>query len=260
MLRVFDGSARTLQKVARVRSVPRPYEPPRTRRPQAVKPAGSASARFRSVRLPLAVAFLAVLGGTLVLSQARTPAPEQVASPRAATTPAGATTPASATSASNGTAARVAQPTARPTPQPPGESASPSATQPALVEAAGARATAVPARDTVQEAAGQPYYAYTVQPGDTIRSIADRYAVSAANVSQASGLRDPDHLRVGQLLTIPREPGWLYRVQPGESLETLAARFGVSTEAIQAASLLSDAAVHPGDVVLIPEQRAARSK
>jgi len=86
------------------------------------------------------------------------------------------------------------------------------------------------------------------------------YGVSPASISQASGLQNPDHLRIGQVLTIPSQPGWLYRVQPGETLTQIAARTGVATEIIQSASNLATASVRPGDVILIPEQTIGAGK
>jgi LysM repeat protein len=98
-----------------------------------------------------------------------------------------------------------------------------------------------------------------VRPGDTVAIVARMYGVSAASITQASGLRNPDRLRVGQVLTVPKQPGWLYRVQPGDSLDQIAAQTGVSADAIAAASGLSAASVSPGDVLLIPDQSAAAS-
>jgi spore germination protein len=99
-----------------------------------------------------------------------------------------------------------------------------------------------------------------VQPGDTIRFIARTYGVSVASIAQASGLQNPDLVRVGQVLTIPAQPGWLYRVQPGETLDQIAARTGVSSTTIASASGLVAASAGPGTVILIPDQVLASSK
>jgi LysM repeat protein len=98
-----------------------------------------------------------------------------------------------------------------------------------------------------------------VKPGDNLRSIANLYGVSAASIARASGLQDPDQLRVGQVLTIPNQTGTLYRVQPGETLDDIAARTGVSGSAIAAASDLTTASVSPGQVILIPDGSAGGS-
>ena len=99
-----------------------------------------------------------------------------------------------------------------------------------------------------------------MQPGDTIKIIAQNYGVSMASIAQASGLRNPDRLRVGQVLTIPSQPGWLYRVQPGETLDQIASRTGIATDIIVSASHLPGAMVQAGDVILIPERAIASRK
>jgi LysM repeat protein len=86
------------------------------------------------------------------------------------------------------------------------------------------------------------------------------YGVSGASIAQASGLQNPDLLRVGQVLTIPASPGWLYRVQSGETLDQIAARTGVSSNTIASASGLTAASVRQGDVLLIPDNTQALSK
>jgi LysM repeat protein len=94
---------------------------------------------------------------------------------------------------------------------------------------------------------------YRVQAGDTVKFIAQTYGVSAASVAQASGLRNPDLINIGQVLTVPAKPGWLYRVQPGETLDQIAARTGVGTDQIASASGLTAASVGAGEVLLIPD-------
>lgn len=44
---------------------------------------------------------------------------------------------------------------------------------------------------------------YTVQTGDTLQSIADRFATTVAAIMQANDLSDPNYIRVGQVLSIP---------------------------------------------------------
>ena len=105
-----------------------------------------------------------------------------------------------------------------------------------------------------------PFRAYAVQPGDTVKFVAQMYGVSPASISQASGLANPDRLRIGQVLTIPNSPGWLYRIQPGETLDQIAARTGVATEIIQSASNLASGSVRAGDVILIPDQGFTSAK
>lgn len=44
---------------------------------------------------------------------------------------------------------------------------------------------------------------YTVQPGDTLYSIAQRFGVTVDTIAQANELSDPDYIFVGQVLVIP---------------------------------------------------------
>ncbi|HLH27227.1 MAG TPA: LysM peptidoglycan-binding domain-containing protein [Chloroflexota bacterium] len=68
---------------------------------------------------------------------------------------------------------------------------------------------------------------YTVQAGDTITGLADRYGVTPLTIIAANGLLDDDALRVGQELVIPPTTGVLYRVQEDDTLSEIAQRFRV---------------------------------
>ena len=48
---------------------------------------------------------------------------------------------------------------------------------------------------------------YTVQPGDTMKSIADRFYTTVDALSQANGLANPDYLTRGQVLNLPATGG-----------------------------------------------------
>jgi LysM repeat protein len=136
--------------------------------------------------------------------------------------------------------------------------------QPAASQAAGPASSAsgaatTPAARNPNSGAGL-FRAYSVQPGDTVKFVAQMFGVSPASVAQASGLKNADQLRVGQVLTVPIQPGWLYRVQSGETLDLIAARTGIPSAVILSASKLATDSVGPGDVILIPDQSAARGK
>jgi LysM repeat protein len=248
--------------------VPRPYQPPLSRRPQAVQSAESPSpprSRWLWVAVPLLVLgpVVAVVLATEwpfnrqsgemaaaqpTLSSAQTaPVAAQPTATVVVSNPAGPGQP--------GATAVVAAPTpggAAPTPA----AAASAATS---VAASTAQPAAAPAL-AAEIAASGPFRAYRVQPGDTVRFVSEMFGVSSASVIQASGLINPDQLRVGQVLTIPIQPGYLYRVKPGETLDQIAARTGVATDLIASASRLSVAIVSAGDVILIPEQLVAKAK
>jgi LysM repeat protein len=247
-----------------------PYVPPRPHRNQAARTrGGSPAGRWRWWWLTPALGLIPLL--VVVLAAQGAFAPRQAAPPVAA--PAASTTPVTVPTSATETAASAAQ-TASTTSAASSPTTAPNATPAATTSTTGAATSTTAASSTAPTAAstasgastsatntssetgastGQPFVAYHVQSGDTLRFIAQTYGVSVASIAQASGVRNPDVLRVGQVLTIPSQPGWLYRVQPGETLDQIAARSGVSSQQIASASGMAEASIHAGEVVLIPE-------
>lgn len=75
---------------------------------------------------------------------------------------------------------------------------------------------------------------YTVQTGDTLYSIAEKFGISADTIMWASGrLEDhPDLLKIGQVLTILPIDGVYHTVVQGDTLESIAQQYKVDTSAI----------------------------
>lgn len=95
-------------------------------------------------------------------------------------------------------------PEVRATPVPsPTATATPTATEvpaPTPTATVTATATATP----VPTATPAPYFEYTVQQGDTVYNLAQRFGVSFTEIVQLNGLTDPASLSIGQILLIPR--------------------------------------------------------
>ncbi|HEY5904138.1 MAG: LysM peptidoglycan-binding domain-containing protein [Bacteroidota bacterium] len=75
---------------------------------------------------------------------------------------------------------------------------------------------------------------YTVQWGDTMRKIADRFGVSLADLIAVNPqIPNPNWIFAGQVLNLPASPS-LYTVVRGDTLRIIAARFGTSVDQLLA--------------------------
>lgn len=93
---------------------------------------------------------------------------------------------------------------------------------------------------------------HTVQPDETINSIAEMYGVSADRLMSDNSISDPSRLVAGETLAVmfPKET---YLVQEGDSLESIAASHGISViQLLQNNPQLSNRAyIFPGEEIVI---------
>jgi LysM repeat protein len=93
---------------------------------------------------------------------------------------------------------------------------------------------------------------YVVQPGDTLSGLAVRWGSDVSVIAQLNGIADPNLLRVGQRIVVPRgtaaealaaaplSAAASYVVQPGDTLSEIAEQFGVTVEALQRLNGIAD--------------------
>ena len=88
----------------------------------------------------------------------------------------------------------------------------------------------------------------TVKPGDTISGLADRYGVSVERLMRANGIRNSNHVEVGQTLRLPRGAKGVvsagqgrHTVKGGDTLGEIAARYRVSSRDLIAINSLQSA-------------------
>ena len=97
----------------------------------------------------------------------------------------------------------------------------------------------------------------TVQSGETLSDIADRYGVSTRQLMRQNGLRNADHVEAGSRLEVPGPrvsagPG-RHRVQPGDTLDDIAARYRVSSRDLMLVNGLRNANhVEVGQTLKLP--------
>jgi len=98
---------------------------------------------------------------------------------------------------------------------------------PSVAAAAEAAATQAPAPQATPQptAAPQPaYFTYTIQPGDTVSSIAAQFGIDQNYIlwNNPHVSTDPNMLIVGGTLVVPSTNGLVYNVTLGDSLNGIA--------------------------------------
>jgi murein DD-endopeptidase MepM/ murein hydrolase activator NlpD len=78
------------------------------------------------------------------------------------------------------------------------------------------------------------YYTYTIQPGDTVASIAEAFGISPDYIlwNNPEMGDDPNFVIAGQEILIPSVDGLIYSVKLGDTLSDIAAHFGIDVETI----------------------------
>jgi putative chitinase len=127
--------------------------------------------------------------------------------------------------------------------------------------------SAAPAQPSAETVVAQAGYGggfwYTVQPGDNLTRLANRYGTTVSAIKNANGLSG-SVIRIGQVLWIPAGSGggggggggWCaqtYVVQRGDTLSGIARWFGVSTQELAAANnIYNPSRIYVGQRLCIP--------
>jgi flagellum-specific peptidoglycan hydrolase FlgJ len=81
---------------------------------------------------------------------------------------------------------------------------------------------------------------YTVEEGDSVRTIAKQFGVSNETVIWENDLTDPDILQVGQELRILPFSGLIHEVHPGDTVASIANNYDALVQDVISANKLSD--------------------
>nr|WP_242864529.1 LysM peptidoglycan-binding domain-containing protein [Microbacterium testaceum] len=105
---------------------------------------------------------------------------------------------------------------------------------------------------------------HTVEPGDTVWAIAQRYGLDVGALQAGNGLNGDSIIRPGQVLALgspspepvasaPDAAPVTYEVSAGDTVSAIASAHGTSTDAVLSANgLTRDSIIYPGEVLRIP--------
>lgn len=95
---------------------------------------------------------------------------------------------------------------------------------------------------------------YTVQAGDVIGSIAEKFGVSANTILWENDLTWNSTIRAGQKLNILQDSGINHKVKSGDTILAIAKKYQTEAEKIVAANKLADSSdISIGDMLFIPD-------
>lgn len=94
---------------------------------------------------------------------------------------------------------------------------------------------------------------YTVKPGDTLASIAERFNVTSDTVRWANGLDVDGALKPGQALAILPISGIRYTVQAGDTADSIAGHFQSNADQLIAFNNAEVSGLQPGQTVIVPD-------
>lgn len=94
---------------------------------------------------------------------------------------------------------------------------------------------------------------YTIQNGDTLAKLSDKYDVSIEAIAWANDMSIKDVLKPGAIIKIPPISGVIYRVAKGDTISEIAAKYDVDADDIVRVNRLKNiASIRVGMDLVIP--------
>lgn len=97
------------------------------------------------------------------------------------------------------------------------------------------------------------FITYTVQPGDTLYSLAEYFGTTVGEIANVNELEDPEMIAINQVLRIPiraESSPSVYTVKPGDTLYSIAKKFDTTvSELINLNKITTPNVIYPGQQI-----------
>jgi murein DD-endopeptidase MepM/ murein hydrolase activator NlpD len=95
---------------------------------------------------------------------------------------------------------------------------------------------------------------YVVQSGDTLLSVAARFAIAPQTLAYGNGISDSAALRVGDALLVPPFDAALHVMDGDDTIEAVSSRFGLDPDAVRALNRVAfdDSDASAGRILVLP--------
>ncbi|MBC7073773.1 LysM peptidoglycan-binding domain-containing protein [Candidatus Parcubacteria bacterium] len=93
---------------------------------------------------------------------------------------------------------------------------------------------------------------YTIEPGDTIENLAQKFSLSKETILWANDLSENSKLKPGQTLIILPVDGVLHQVKKGETLFDIAKKYKADIKEIIEFNEFEEETIFPGDILIVP--------
>lgn len=100
------------------------------------------------------------------------------------------------------------------------------------------------------------YFDYTVQAGDTLSGIGQKFKISSDALKYVNNLTDSSILKVGNKLSIPPVSGLIHKVESGDTLASIAKKYAVPEQAVADFNyILNTSTLAMGTELVIPDAK-----
>lgn len=100
-------------------------------------------------------------------------------------------------------------------------------------------------------------FAYTVEPGDTLSSVAQRFGLKKETIMWENNIWNPNSVRDGMTLKILPVDGVSHMVKKGQTLASIAKQYGVDKSLIVRQNQLEEDTAEVGSLLIVPGAKKA---